>query len=169
MDSMNPLELARQQIEGARAYTMTLLDETPDDLWYQTPAGGKTHIAWQVGHIAFAEYGLCLVRVRGRGEDDDSFMPPTFRRRFSKKSDPAAITAADFPVEQVRQVFEDVHRQVLREIASFTPEQLQEDVPMPYLVFPNKLGALLLASHHEMLHAGQIGLTRRLLGLEPVR
>jgi uncharacterized damage-inducible protein DinB len=96
-------------------------------------------------------------------------MPPTFRRRFSKKSDPAAITADDFPVEQVRKVFEDVHEQVLTEIAGFTPEQLQEEVPMPYLVFPNKLGALLLASHHEMLHTGQIGVSRRMLGLEPVR
>jgi hypothetical protein len=41
---------------------------------------------------------------------------------------------------------------------------------MPYVEgYPNKLGALLMASHHEFLHAGQIGLLRRLLGKVPVR
>lgn len=169
MDPISPLELARRQIEGARAYTLTLLEPTPEDLWHTIPEGSKTSIAWQVGHIAFAEYGLCLVRTRGRQEHDDSFMPRNFRHKFAKASDPAAITVEEFPVETIRKVYDDVHRQVLEEFSTFTPEQLEEEVPMPYLVFPNKLGALLLASHHEMLHAGQIGLTRRQLGLDPVR
>ena len=169
MESVSPLELALRQIEGARAYTTTLLEATPADFWFQIPPGGATHIAWQVGHLAFAEYGLCLVRIRGREATDDAFLPPAFRRRFSKKSDPAAVTATDFSLDEVRRVFDGVHRQVLTELPGVSLEALDEEVPLPYLVFPNKLGALLFSSHHEMLHAGQIGLTRRLLGLDPVR
>ena len=169
MDATSPLQLARQQIEGARAYTKQLLEATPTDLWFTTPENGKTHIAWQVGHLAFAQYGLCLVRTRGRGENDDDFLPPTFRRRFSKASDPAAITVDDFSTELICKVFDDVHQQVLSEFDTFTEQMLAEEIPLPYLVFPNKLGGLLFCSHHEMLHAGQIGLTRRMLGLEPVR
>jgi hypothetical protein len=37
------------------------------------------------------------------------------------------------------------------------------------MVTPTRLGALLFSSHHEMLHAGQIGVLRRLLGKAPVR
>ena len=44
-----------------------------------------------------------------------------------------------------------------------------EPVEMPYAVHANKLGCLLFCSHHEMLHAGQLGLLRRLLGKEPIR
>jgi len=40
---------------------------------------------------------------------------------------------------------------------------------MPYAVHANKLGGLIFCSHHEMLHAGQIGLLRRLLGKQPLR
>ena len=32
-----------------------------------------------------------------------------------------------------------------------------------------QLGSLLMASHHEMLHAGQLGLLRRMLGNQPIR
>jgi hypothetical protein len=55
------------------------------------------------------------------------------------------------------------------EAPSFTPEQLKEPVDMPYAVEATKLGSLLFCSHHEMLHAGQLGLLRRLLGKQPVR
>jgi hypothetical protein len=40
---------------------------------------------------------------------------------------------------------------------------------MPFAGFPTKFGSLLFCSHHEMLHAGQIGLLRRLTGKLPIR
>jgi hypothetical protein len=48
-------------------------------------------------------------------------------------------------------------------------KELEASVPEPYVVFPNKLGSLYFCASHEMLHAGQIGLLRRLLGKEPIR
>jgi len=62
-----------------------------------------------------------------------------------------------------------VHAQVLSEAAGFTAEQLKEPVDLPYAGEPTKLGALLFCSHHETLHAGQLGLMRRLLGKTPIR
>ena len=66
-------------------------------------------------------------------------------------------------------MFDRVHAQVLKEAPSFTTEQLQEPVEAPFAAEPTKLGALLFCSHHEMIHAGQLGLLRRLLGKQPVR
>jgi hypothetical protein len=66
-------------------------------------------------------------------------------------------------------VLDRVHAQVLLELPTFTPEQLAEPVDMPYAAYATKLGCLIFCSHHEMLHAGQLGLLRRLMGKQPVR
>jgi hypothetical protein len=51
----------------------------------------------------------------------------------------------------------------------FTEAHLAEPLDEPYAVYPTKLGAIVFCAHHEMLHAGQIGLLRRLLGKPPIR
>jgi uncharacterized damage-inducible protein DinB len=54
-------------------------------------------------------------------------------------------------------------------MAGYTEAVLRESVDPPWAVQATKLGCLLFCSHHEMIHAGQLGLLRRLLGLGPVR
>jgi hypothetical protein len=66
-------------------------------------------------------------------------------------------------------VFNRVHEQSLFELPGFSERVLDEPIELPYTAFPTKFGGLLFCSHHEMLHAGQIGLLRRLLGKAPVR
>ena len=68
------LGLAIKQIEFARGYTLSILAEIEDQNWYVIPAGCPTHGAWQVGHLAMAEYGLVLFRQRGRAEIDTELM-----------------------------------------------------------------------------------------------
>jgi hypothetical protein len=57
----------------------------------------------------------------------------------------------------------------LAELESASAEVLLEPVEMPYAVYPTKLGAILFCPLHEQIHAGQIGVLRRALGLDPVR
>lgn len=161
--------LALAQIQSARDYLLTLLADVEDELWSVMPPGAATHIGWQVGHLAMAEYGLCLFRQRGRTEGDLELMPSTFRKQFSRGSKPNPDAAASPTPAQLRAVLERVHQQVLAEAPTFTAEQLNEPTEMPYAAYPTKLGAMLFCAHHEMIHAGQIGLIRRLLGKAPVR
>jgi len=163
------LTLAIQQIEFARDYILGLLAETDEADWYRLPAGCPTHLAWQVGHLAMAEYGLCLFRQRGRQEIDREIMPSDFRKGFSRGSLPETDPAKFLPPAEIRAIFDRVHAQVLIEASSFTTDQLKEPVEAPFAVEATKLGCLYFCSHHEMLHAGQIGLLRRLLGKQPVR
>jgi hypothetical protein len=137
--------------------------------WYRAPPGCPTHLAWQIGHLAMAEYGLCLFRQRGRAEIDRELMPSDFRKAFSRGSQPESDATKFLPPAEIRATFDRVHFQVLEEAPSFTADSLNEPVEMPYAVEPTKLGCLYFCSHHEMLHAGQIGLLRRLLGKQPVR
>jgi len=163
------LELAIKQIEFARGYTLSILAEIEERDWFVMPAGCPTHVAWQVGHLAMAEYGLGLFRQRGRAEIDAELMSSSFRKQFSRGSIPEADASKYPSPAEIRGVFDRVHAQVLKEAAGFTAEQLKEPVDMPYATEATKLGALLFCSHHEMIHAGQLGLIRRLLGKQPVR
>jgi hypothetical protein len=166
----NPrIGLARRQVEFARHYTQSLLDELEDGLWFTRPTGCTTHVAWQVGHLAMAEYGLCLFRIRGRQPEDTELMSSSFRKKFSRGSTPDPDPSNNPTADEIRAVFNRVHQQTLAEIVTYNDEVLDEPVEAPYAAFATKYGALLFCSHHEMIHAGQIGLLRRLLGKEPVR
>src|SRR5262245_51576771 len=163
------LELALKQIDFARSYMLGVLAEIDQADWFVMPPGCPTHVAWQIGHLAMAEYGLCLFRQRGRQPIDMELMSSGFRKLFSRGSVPEAESSKYPPPAEIRETLERVHAQVLKEAAGFTTEQLKEPVDMPYAVEATKLGALLFCPHHEMLHAGQLGLLRRLLGKTPIR
>jgi hypothetical protein len=163
------LQLAIEQIIFARGYTLALLADISGDDWFHVPTGVTTHLAWQVGHLAMAEYGLCLFRQRGRKSEDLELMPSKFRKQFSRGSEPDPNPANHASSDELLAAFHGIHEQCLAEMPTFSAESLSEPVDMPYAVYPNKLGSLLFCSHHEMIHAGQIGLLRRLLGKAPIR
>ena len=163
------LELAIKQISFAHTYTLGLLEDIDDALWFTVPEGGATHVAWQVAHLAMARYGLCLFRQRGRADVDRELLPRGFIQKYGKGSTPDSAPENNLSPAEIREIYEKVDKQAHAEMAGFLEEQLNEPVDMPYAVYPTKLGCLLFCSHHEMLHAGQIGLLRRLLGKDPVR
>lgn len=168
MSPANPASLFLPQIEFARSYTVSMLEGLADADWFAMPAGCPTHLAWQVGHVAMAEYGLCLYRQRDRQPIDMELMPSGFLKRFGRGSVPLADPAKYPALGEIREIFDRIHSQVLKEAPGFTEEQLRQPVEPPYAIEPTKLGALWFCSHHELLHAGQIGLVRRLLGKNPV-
>jgi hypothetical protein len=163
------LELALQQVQFARDYTLSILAEIDDADWFIMPPRCPTHVAWQVGHLAMAEYGLCLFRQRGRQPIDPELMSSGFRKLFSRGSVPEPISEKYPSPAEIRATFDRVHAQVLTEAPSFKPDDLSQSVEPPYAVEATRLGCLLFCSHHEMLHAGQLGLLRRLLGGQPIR
>jgi hypothetical protein len=163
------LEIATKNIEFARHYTNLLLADLDPNDWFRQPSDGVTHIAWQVGHLAMAEYALTMIRVRGKEPEDQSLISNDFFRLFQKGSSPEPNAAAYPPVAEIQQVFQKVHAQALAELAGYTDEQLDAKLPEPHAVFDTKLGSVFFCSAHEMLHAGQIGLIRRLIGKTPLR
>jgi hypothetical protein len=163
------LQIALAQIEFARGYLLGTLEGIDEADWFAMPAGAPTHLAWQLGHVAMAEYGLCLFRPRGRQPIDLELMSSSFRKLFSRGSVPLADATKYPSPAEIRATFDRVHQQVLAEAPQFTAEQLSQPVDMPYAVEATNLGCLYFCSHHEMLHAGQIGLIRRLLGKPPLR
>ena len=165
---MSRLHLAVEQIVFARNYTIGLLDQTPAMEWFRQPPGGVSHVAWQVGHLAFSEYRLALLRIRGPQPQDDALFSPEFLRLFGPDSAPGAGPANYLAPAEIRAVLDRVHEQVLRELPGMGEAELDQPVPHPHRFATTKLRSLLWCAHHEMLHAGQIGLLRRHLGYPPI-
>ena len=161
--------MAIDQIVAARQYTHSLLDGIDQNDWFRQPIEGLNHVAWQVGHLAMAQYGLVLFRQRGRKLEDTELMSSAFRKKFSRGSTPHQDPEFYPAPEEILNVFERVYNQSMEELATYPLEQLNEPVEDPYAAYPTKLGCLIFCAHHEMLHAGQLGMLRRLLGSDPVR
>jgi len=164
---VNRLQLATEQIVFARNYTIRLLDQTPEAEWFRQPPGGVTHIAWQVGHLALAEYRLAVERIRGPQPQDAHLISENFLRLFGPESpdpDPAKYPS----LTEIRAVFDRVHEQAIRELRGLDESELDQPVLKPHPVAKTKLWSLLWCAQHEAVHAGQIGLLRRLLGYPPL-
>jgi uncharacterized damage-inducible protein DinB len=119
--------------------------------------------------MAVSQYNLCLRRVRGRTKADETLIPDNFIEHFQLGSKPVAGAENYPPVEEIKKVFDAVHAQVLAELAKLTDEELDVPVEQPHPVFKTKLGAVEYSPSHELIHNGQIGLLRRLMGKPPLR
>src|SRR5262245_3875080 len=64
--SRSVLEIGVKNLEFARGYSSHLIADIQADEWFCQPAGLPTHLAWQVGHLAMAQYGLTMIRLRGK-------------------------------------------------------------------------------------------------------
>jgi hypothetical protein len=157
---------AVESIHFARNYTLELIETIPGADWFKMP-GGITHVAWQVGHVAMAEYRLCLLRCRGQRPEDQALISEQFQARF--RGDTVDPDPAKYPSPpELRAVLDRVHEQTLAEVPTYTDVDLDAPMAMNHRYCKIKADCLVWAPHHELTHAGQIGLLRRLLGQKPI-
>ena len=168
------LQYALRNIQFARRYMKSLLVGLSEDDWFWTPADSTakftTHVAWQVGHLAMAEYGLLLFRQRGRvREIDKNLMSAKFRKLFLRGTEPTPDREAYPSPSEILEVLDGVRERAMLEVPGFDGESLDEPCEAPHAAFATRMGAILFAADHEMIHTGQIGLLRRLMGKPPLR
>jgi DinB family protein len=169
MSSSSRLELAINCIRGSRVFTHQFLKDLTDSEWVWSPPQYTTHLAWQVGHISVAQYSLCIRRVRGRSSADESLISDAFMEAFKLGSKPIADPDKNPPLDEIKRVFEAVHEQAIAELARRTEAELDTPLDEPHPRFKTKLSAVEFSPLHEMVHAGQIAMLRRLMGKPPLR
>jgi len=153
----------------ARGYTIDLLATIPEAGWFTVPAGCPSHVAWQVGHLAFAEARLVVERVGGRTEIGGGVLPAEFITLFARNSVPEPDPAKHPSPAEIRRVLDRVHEAALQTLRDTADSDLETLVPgTPHRFCRTKADYARWVSHHEFLHAGQIGLIRRMLGKDPV-
>ncbi|GIW98265.1 MAG: hypothetical protein KatS3mg111_1598 [Pirellulaceae bacterium] len=162
-------DMAIAQMDWMRHYTLELMDTIPFSRWFEIPPGSSSNVAWQVGHLAVSEYGLFLFRQRGRLAEDRELMPSWLRKRFGRGSDPTCVASDTTSPQELLDHLDAIHQRSLTHAKQLSAATLREPIDMPYAVYATKLGALLFGAPHESIHAGQIGMIRRQLGLAPIR
>jgi hypothetical protein len=161
------LQMAIEQIEFARGYTLELLKDIDDGDWFRMPGAGITHVAWQVGHLAMAQFFLAIARLRDERPEDEQLISASFRKHFGRDSTPEPDSAKNPTPAEIRAVLNRVHEQSLKELPGYATADLDTPPLKPHPLFTSKLGSLLWCARHELIHAGQIGLLRRELGKAP--
>jgi len=163
------LSNALERMKIARKFTSSFLEDLTPDEWFWTPSEMTTHVAWHIAHLTCAQYMLVMKRVRGERSDDEKLLPAEFRKQFGRGSTPAVCAENNPPVEEIRSRFDRVHHQALEELADLTDAELDVPSEPAHPMFRTKLDAVSFSSMHEMVHAGQIALLRRLMGKAPLR
>ncbi|MCA9238946.1 MAG: DinB family protein [Planctomycetales bacterium] len=165
--SRQRIEAAVKQMEQVRGVLKGYLEDMQPHEWFGQPAGGVTHVGWQVGHLAAAQYMLHIGRVRGVLESDAEFAPPDFLKRYGRGSTPDPDPAANASPEVLCQRLDEIFARGKAVLAEFTDEQLDAPLENPHPVFKTRLAAVEFCPVHESMHLGQIMLLRRLLGRAP--
>ncbi len=163
------LEAAIERLRRSRIVTRQFLSDLSPEEWFWSPPEHTTHVAWQVGHVAVAQYNLCLKRVRGRTTEDEALVSDAFMDAFKLGSKPLTGAQHNLPLEEIRRVFDAVHHQALTELPLVDNAELDTPVEPAHPAFKTKLGAIEFSSQHELVHAGQIAMLRRLMGKAPLR
>jgi DinB superfamily len=163
---MSRLQEALDQIDFARRYTRERIVTVPLAQWFTIPPNGVTNMAWQVGHLAFAQYRLCLLRLRPRTLEDEALVSQPFIDTFSRDSDPGAI--AGLTAEEIFGTFDRVHTRVMDELPDYPDDDLDLPPLIPHDLFNTRIAGLRYCPLHEMIHCGQIALLRRMFGLKPI-
>jgi uncharacterized damage-inducible protein DinB len=165
---MTELDLAVQQLNFARKYTLRFLDDLPDEDWFRQPHEGVTHIAWQIGHLTMADYRLCMERIRGVRAADEELLPQRIISLFRGGTAPEAEPAKYPAPKQLRRYLKRVREQMLSEVKGLAKQEWAEPPLLVHPIARTKLESLFWCAQHELVHAGQIGLLRRLLGHRPL-
>lgn len=161
------------QLSRTRVFTLQMIDRIDHKRWFEMPMG-ITHVAWNVGHIAIAEYFLGLCLVRGERDSDSAVIPETFRGLFGYGSEVSADPTVYPSPDELRLVLKQVHDQVILETEEMSDEALMEPCVFNdpefdhHPIFTRRGGALEWLTHHEHIHIGQLGLLRRMLGENPI-
>ena len=162
------IEPAYTLIKQTREYTIELIEDFTPEEWFAMPEG-ITNLAWQMGHLAMVEFRLCLERLRGLQPDDRDMIGKQFMRRYGRGTTAEPASDEQPTVEEIRATFDCIHVAVLEELPRYEGNDLTEPLLNPHPKFDTRLAALYFCAQHEMLHAGQIGMLRRLLGKQPLR
>lgn len=164
---MSQLATALDQIKTARRYTLGLLADLPDEAWFWMPTPAVSHIAWQVGHLAIAQYRMVVAFHREPRESDNEWAPDSYRPLFGRDSIPQPDPALYPTPAELLATLNAINDNVTAEAAAYAEADLQGPVLVPHRFLKTRMEALLWCSRHESIHAGQIGLLRRLYGLSP--
>ncbi len=162
-------ELTKQRIAFTDKMICEFIEGLEPELWFRMPSEGVTHIAWQVGHITLANYGLGMMRVRGKKAEDAGLLPESYAATFGRGSVPSQDQTIYPSIERMIELYKRVNDKLKEEMETYSLDLLDEPSLPEHPLFKTKFDTLIFLPYHAMMHFGQMGLLRRLSGKPPIR
>ncbi|MCA8999760.1 MAG: DinB family protein [Planctomycetaceae bacterium] len=157
------------RLDFARAYNLKFVEGISETDWYRFAEGNVTHLAWQFGHLAVAEYRLIMGRVVGEERATCEILPSSYSELFGKGSIPREVTGEHPRRDELLTVLSAVHQEV-KDLLPTVPESVLAEASLPeHSAFQTKLEVVRWCVEHEFIHSGQIALLRRQLGYASLR
>ena len=157
------LENGIAALNFARQTTLELLSDFPQDKLTHQPCASGNHAIWIAGHIAYAD-DLFASKVGNKpARCSDSWV-----KLFSMGSIPQADAGAYPSLSEVTNALADNREALLAWFGSMTAEELANPLPEDFKMFAATFGQFMTSiAWHEGLHAGQLTVVRKSLGLAP--
>jgi len=150
-------------LELARGKTLRLIEDIPESELCRPAWEGGNHTLWVLGHLAWTDdYFMQTVGKR------PTCLPDGWADRFGMGSTPVA-TPADYPAPaEVRDRLGSSRAALIDWFQNMDASQAETALPEALADFaPHFAGLASTLAWHEGLHAGQLTVIRRHLGLGP--
>lgn len=142
---------------------LSFIEDIPADKYTWQPFKGANHTLWVLGHLTWTMDAF-LTGLGGK----QSGMPASWPELFAWKTTPVDDPTKYPPLAEVREVFKRQREAFLGWFKSMDEAKLAEPLPQDYQMFAPNYGAMMGAlAWHEGMHAGQITVIRKALGLAP--
>ena len=147
----------------ARNWMLELLSDIPQDKLTHQPCAAGNHAIWIAGHIAYADDLFASKIGNKTARCSDSWV-----KLFGMGSIPQADAGAYPSLREVTNALADNREGLLASFSSMSAEELAKPLPDDFKTFAATLGQLMISiACHESLHAGQLTVVRKSLGLAP--
>ena len=160
----NPaLENGLAALGFARQVTLGLLEDIPEDkLLHQLTPGGN-HAVWVIGHLTVTDDDF-LAKVAGR----EAKCSEAWHNLFGTGSKPTDNPGDYPPISDLRQHLNLRRRELVGWFKSVDEAKLASPLPEELGTIAKTYGASMSTlAVHEGLHAGQLTMIRRALGIGP--
>jgi len=163
MTEMDAKQHALTILSMARQNTERLLEDVPPEKLLHQPTEGANHALWVMGHLAVTDDMLAGF-YDGRAKQ----LPEAYEKLFGMGSTPTGDRAAYPTPAEVGERMATVRKRFTDAVETADAAALAEPLPEGFEGFaPDKLGMLFSLAWHEGLHAGQLTMIRRSLGIGP--
>jgi len=147
----------------ARKQTLAFLEDITQARAVHQPFAGANHAAWIAGHIVWEDDSI-LTTLKPRS----SVLPATYPKLFANGSTPTADASAYPTLDQLREKLSQMREELVAWFSNMPEQQLLSPLPKEYAGFAENFAMLMSTlAWHEGLHAGQLTVIRKSLGMKP--
>ena len=153
-----------RSLEFSRSLLLEMAKATPDERFYECPAEGGNHAAWNLGHIAVTED-----MVRSGLGGGDPLLSPDWHEKFKGGSTCKPGTDGYPSRDELLDALARTRTATIAWFGGLTEAELCEPLTggIAQLAADRSMLMGSMASH-EAFHAGQVSAARRVFGMPPV-